>query len=165
MDKPHDSQRGYFAFELYNQMKNNPDIFLLVGDLGYKVFDAHFKDFPERCINVGAAEQSMIGIAVGLAIKGKIPFCYSITSFLLWRPAETIKLYLNEEMWPVKLVGSGRDQDYSHDGPSHDATEAKKLLATWPNIETIWPATKEQAGEAVIELIKNGTPSFISLKR
>jgi len=165
MDKAHESQRGYFAFELYKQMKANPDIFLLVGDLGYKVFDAHFKDFPDRCINCGASEQGMLGIAVGLAMKGKIPFCYSITSFLLWRPAETIKLYLNEEMWPVKLVGSGRDQDYAHDGPSHDATEAKKLLDTWPNIETFWPGSKEQAGEAVSQMIKSGTPNFISLRR
>lgn len=164
MDK-HDSQRGYFAYELYQQMKNNPDIFLLVGDLGYKVFDKHFEDFPDRCINTGAAEQSMIGIAVGLAMKGKIPFCYSITPFLLWRPAETIKLYVNEEMWPVKLVGSGRDKDYAHDGPSHDASEAKKLLDTWPNIVQLWPGSKEDAEALVPEMVKNGKPTFISLTR
>ena len=161
----HDSMRGYFAFELYQQMKINKDIYLIVGDLGYKVFDSHFKDFPERCINVGAAEQSMMGIAVGLALSSKIPFVYSITTFLLYRPFETIRNYLNHEKIPVKLVGSGRDKDYKHDGFSHDASDVKPFLDLFLNIKQYWPYKKEEIPNVIKDIINNKKQSFISLKR
>lgn len=161
----HPSQRGFFAGALYDAMKENKDIFLVVGDLGYKVFDKIQDDFPERFINVGASEQAGVGVCVGLALKGKIPFFYSITTFLLRRPYEAIKLYLDGEDIPVKLVGSGRDKDYHIDGPSHDASDAEALLATLPNIVKYWPADKIAARDCVKEMIENNKPSFISLKR
>ena len=68
------TQKGYFAHYLHEEMQSNKDIWLISLDLGYGMFDRHFADFPERCINTGAAEQSGIGIAVGLALEGKIPF-------------------------------------------------------------------------------------------
>ena len=161
----HKSQRGYFAYELYKQMKKNPDIWLLVGDLGFKVFDKHFEDFPQRTINCGASEQAMLGIATGLALKGKIVFVYSITPFLLRRPYDTIKLYLDGEKIPVKLVGSGRDMDYTHNGPSHDATDTSKLLKTLPNIVQFWPGTKEEVPQLVRDMIANKKSCFVSLRR
>ena len=146
-------------------MKKNKDIFLLTGDLGFKMWDKIKEDFSDRFINCGAAEQAMVGIAVGLALKGKIPFVYSITPFLIYRPFETIKIYLDGEGISVMLAGSGRDKDYSHDGPSHDATDIKKTLNTTPNIVQYWPETKEQVAKMVKEMINNKKPSFISLKR
>lgn len=161
----HDSQRGWFAHELYQRMNKNPDIYLLVGDLGYRVFDTIRDNCPGRFFNVGAAEQSMMGVAVGLALEGKIPFVYSITNFLLWRPAETINLYLQNEQIPVKLVGSGRDSDYSHDGPSHDATGIESLFYCWPKIATHWPNDKEEIPQLVDQMITSRKPEFISLRR
>jgi len=165
MDKVHPSQRGWFSEELYKQMKENPDIFLLTGDLGFGQFDKIRDDFPNRFINCGASEQAMMGIAVGLALKGKIPFVYSITTFLLWRAAETIRLYLNHEQIPVRLVGGGRDKDYSHDGFSHDASDAEFILKLFPNITTLWPNEKEEVPDLVKKMVKENKPWFISLKR
>ena len=155
--------RRTFADSLYDQMKENKDIWLVVGDLGYKVFDKHFEDFPDRCINTGAAEQSMLDISVGLALKGKIPFVYTITPFFL-RGAETISLYLSHEQIPVHLVGSGRDQDYSHDGYSHDATTAQKFLHDM-DLTEYYPKKKEDIPAMVKSMIASGKPSFISLRR
>lgn len=165
MSERHNSQRGWFGAELYEHMGKNPDIWLLVGDLGYAMFDKIRDEYPDRFINVGASESAGAGIAVGLALKGKIVFFYSITTFLLRRPYETIKLYMDGENIPVKLVGSGRDKDYSHDGASHDATDAKDLLATLPNIEQLWPESKEEVPGMVERMIKEDKPFFISLKR
>lgn len=161
----HPSIRGEFGFHLYNHMVNNKDVYLLVGDLGYKLFDPHFEDFPDRCINCGASEGAMMDIAVGLAMSGRIPFIYSITPFLLWRPAETIRLYLDHESIPVKLIGSGRDADYHVDGFSHDATDANKFLMMFPNILTLWPEDKEQIEALVGFMVFNERPTFISLRR
>src|SRR5260221_3379453 len=105
------TQRGYFAGALYEEMKKNKDIWLIDGDVGFAMFDKIKEDFPERYINVGPAEQIAVTIAVGLAQEGKIPFVYIFTSFML-RAAETIGLYIHGEQANVKLVGSGRDDDF-----------------------------------------------------
>jgi transketolase C-terminal domain/subunit len=83
MDNYHQSQRGYFAGALYEEMKKDESIYLIIVDLGYETFDKHFKDFPDRCINTGASEQAAMGIAVGLALQGKKPFIYTISSFFM----------------------------------------------------------------------------------
>jgi transketolase len=158
--------RRQFADLLYEKMKTNKDIWLVTGDLGYKMWDNIREDFPDRFINAGTSEQAMMGVAVGLAMQGKIPFIYSITPFLLWRPAETIRLYLNHENCPIKLVGGGRDKDYKDDGFSHDARDITWLLNCWPNIKQFWPREdKCVTSEWLDEIINNNFPSFISLRR
>jgi transketolase len=165
MKEWHQSQRGYFAGELFKQMEKNKDIWLITADLGYGMFDNIQSTFPDRFINTGAAEQTAIGISIGLAMEGKIPFVYSITPFLIYRPFEWIRNYLNAEKWPVKLVGSGRDKDYEIDGLTHDASGVEKVLDTLPNILQYWPKDKEEVPYLVEELIENRMPSFISLRR
>lgn len=167
--KPHKSMRGHFAWYLYDEMVKNGDIYVITADLGHGMWDAIRDDFPDRFINVGAAEQAMMGIAVGLALEGKIPVCYSITTFLLYRPFETIRTYINHEKIPVIMVGGGRDKDYSHDGISHWSEDAEDVLALFENIGEYWP---EDAGrmETLVPEIIEGTerlklPSFVSLRR
>src|SRR3990167_9125355 len=99
-----ESQSGYFADTLYDEMEKNKDIWVLTGDVGYGVLDDIQKYFPERYVNTGAAEQSLLDIGVGLALNGKIPICYSITPFLLYRAFETIRNYISFEKIPVILV-------------------------------------------------------------
>ena len=161
----HNSIRGEFAAELYEWMSRDESIVLVVGDLGYGIFDCHFRDFPDRCFNVGAAEVAMMGIAVGLVLEGKKPFVYSITSFLINRPYETIRLYINHENIPVRLIGSGRDKDYHIDGWSHDCSDIKPIMDTFTNIEQYWPDLKAEIPMMVYKMVKNNVPTFISLKR
>jgi len=163
--KPHESQRGYFAWYLYDLMVQNKDIVLITCDLGFKQFDAIRDDFPDRFFNVGASEQAGMDIAVGLALSNKIPFIYSITPFLLWRTAESIRIYLNHESIPVKMVGAGRDHDYEKDGFTHDAKDALDLLAMFKNIVSFWPQEKEGIKFSLEEMVGNSKPCFLSLKR
>ena len=146
-------------------MKKNKNIYVVVSDLGYKMWDKIRKDFPDRFINVGAAEQTLIGVGVGLALSNKIPIVYSITTFLLYRPFETIRNYLHYENIPVKLIGSGRDKDYIHDGISHWAQEDKALMAVLKNIKSYWPDNTEEIDSLVNKIIKNKKPYYINLKR
>lgn len=164
--KPHNSQRGHFTWHLYDEMKANPDIWLITADLGYGQFDAIRDDFPDRFLNVGAAEQTMLDVAVGIAYEGKIPICYSITPFLLYRGFETLRTYIDWEQLNVKLIGGGRNKDYEHDGISHWANDAGNLLTTMlPNIVEYWPDDVSGIERIVKEVISNGKPTFVSLRR
>lgn len=163
--RPHQSQRGFFAHELHKQMRKNHKIWVITGDLGYGMLDRIRDDFPDRFINVGAAEQAMMGIAVGLALEGKIPFVYSITTFLLCRPFETIRNYVNGEAIPVRLVGSGRNKDYLRDGISHWPLDDKKIMKVFKEIKSCWPEAKEEIPDLVREMIRINVPWYVNLKR
>ena len=159
----HQSMRGYFAGCLYNEMVINPDIYLLTGDLGFGMMDKIRDDFPTRFINCGASEQAMLGVAVGLTLKGKRVFVYTITSFFL-RAAETISLYLMHEKIPVQLVGGGRNDDYKHDGQSHNGYHAQMFLRV-PSVQNFYPLDKSEIKVMVENMAYTGQPSFISLCR
>lgn len=157
--------RRCFADELYKKMRVDSRIWVVTGDLGYKMWDQIKKDFPDRFINVSAAEQAMVGIGIGLALEGKIPFVFSISTFLLYRPFETIRNYIDHEKIAVKLVGSGRGKDYIHDGFSHWAEEDKEIMKIFTNIRSKWPETNEEIPRLVEEAVRNEVPYYINLKK
>jgi len=161
----HDSIRGWFAHELYNQMVRNEKIWVLTGDLGYRMLDRIKADFPDRFINCGAAEQAMMGIGVGLAQESQIPFVYSITTFLLFRPFETIRNYLHHERAPVRLVGSGTEHDYPHDGYSHWPEQEHEIMKVLTNIEPQWPQNKNEIPGLVERMVKEDKPWYLNLRR
>lgn len=157
--------RSIFAQEIHKRMFKNDKIWVLVNDLGYKMWDKVRQDFPDRFLNVGAAEQTLIGVGVGLALNGKIPIVYSITSFLLYRPFETIRNYVNHEKIALKLIGAGRNKDYLHDGISHWAEEDRKIMNIFKNIHARWPNKIEEIPSLVNNMLKSQKPWYINLRR
>ena len=152
--------REQFFIQLHSLMAENKDVFFITGDLGYGLADKIREDFPERFINPGAAEVAMMGIGVGLALQGKIPFVYSITPFLLFRPFEIIRNYINHERIPVIMVGSGRGTDYEHDGFSHWAGD-DFLIESFLNIDKCFDCETFDLKQ-IIDLKK---PYYLNLKR
>lgn len=157
--------RKLFVSELYKQMKNNKNIWLLTGDVGFGVLDDIKRDFPDRFINCGASESAMMDIGIGLAMSGKIPFVYTITPFLVFRAFESIRNYVNREKCPVKLVAIGRNRDYGKDGFSHWADDVNDFLVNFKNIKFLTPIGEEQVKATVNIAITNGEPTYISLSR
>lgn len=155
--------RKQFVNWLYDEMVKNDKIYLLTGDLGYGLFDNIRKDFPTRFKNVGSSEQLMIGIATGLSYEGYIPICYSITPFLLYRPFELIRNYLNKEGANVKLVGGGRDDEYKSCGWSHWAHEDTEIMKVLSNVKVFKPDVLSI--EILNEVLYSNCPCYINLKR
>ena len=155
--------RNTFANLVLEEMKENDNIYVIVGDVGYGVFDEIKESYPERFINPGAAEQLIVGMATGLAMEGKIPIIYSITPFILYRPFEFLRNLVNKESIPVKIVGSGRDDDYGALGFSHYATDDEVVLSSLQNIKIFKPENPEDIN--IKEFLYNETPSYLNLKR
>ena len=150
---------------LLNEMINNEKIITLTADLGFGLLDQIRAAFPERFFNVGAAEQLLIGAGIGLAEQGKIPVCYSMSSFILYRPFEFLRNYVNAEKIPVKLIGSGRDYDYSHDGLSHWAHDDEIVLKALPNIKIYKPQSISELETVWKDFINSNEPSYLNLTR
>ena len=158
------SVRKTFVKLMHEEMRKNEDIVFIIGDLGYGHFDAIREEFPDRVFNPGAAEQLMLGMACGMAMEGKIPVCYSMTPFVLYRPFEIIRTYIDYEKIPVILMGAGRDKDYASAGWSHWATDDKVHLSGFENLIKIWP-TEEQLEEEWDNIINTNIPYYVNLSR
>lgn len=156
--------RTVFSELLAESIKNDNRIWVLSGDLGYGVLNKTRETAPDRFYNVGAAEQLMLGAAVGLTHNNKIPICYSITPFVIFRPFEYLRNYLSHEKAPVKLIGSGRDKDYGHLGFSHWGTD-DNVLDFFPEIVQFKPNTEQELRDCWEEFLYNNSPSYLNIKR
>jgi len=150
---------------LLEEMSVDDRIRVVTADLGFGILDHIRNAYPDRFYNVGAAEQLMIGVAVGMAENGLIPVCYSMSSFLLYRPFEFLRNYVDYEGVNVKLLGSGRNKDYSHDGISHWAHDDEKVLQALPNIEMYKPGSLEELDMNFDQWINSAKPGYLNLTR
>lgn len=157
--------RRYFASLLHRAMSDNKDIYLITGDLGYGLWDSIRDDYKYRFFNVGSSEMAMLGVGVGLAMEGKIPFVYSITPFAIYRPFEMIRNYMNHESVPVIVVGGGRDRDYGHLGFSHWAEDDQSFMSEFNNIKSFRPNSECEIDEAFEEIMSVRVPYYVNLKK
>ncbi len=137
-------------------------VYLLVGDIGYGIFDAFRSKFPERFINLGICEQSLIGVAAGMALEGLKPYVYTITPFLIERPFEQIKVDIDQQRVNVKLVGYA---DYPDLGPTHAELNGPKLMSLFKNINSYFPRNAAETRQSLYDSYTSDKPAFISLKK
>ena len=157
--------RKDFAELLFQEMAVNKDIFLVTGDLGYGLWDKIRDTYPDRFYNVGSSEMAMMGMAIGLAMEGKIPYVYSITPFAIYRPFEMIRNYLDHEQIPVNIIGGGRDKDYGYLGFSHWSEDDVKFMTKFESVRSYWPHTEDDLKEAFRYSLVKRMPTYINLKR
>ena len=141
--------RNTFSEALYKAATTNPDIYIVVADISPAGSMAKFRDqYPDRFINVGVAEQSMIGICAGLALKGCQPFAYTIATFSLYRPFEMVRDDLCYQNLPVTVVGMGAGVIYSTLGGTHHTQEDIAIAGAMPNMQIIAPCDPAECTEA-----------------
>ena len=136
-------------------------IIVLAGDIGYRVFDEFREKHPDRFINLGICEQSLIGVSAGMALEGLKPWVYTITPFLIERPFEQVKLDVDQQNVNVKLIGFA---DYATLGPTHRELDGEKLMRLFTNITSCFPKDGDETESMVYEAYQNKGPVFISLK-
>jgi transketolase len=96
--------RGVFLDKLFQKMETDETIFFLTADMGINLVERFEENFPDRFLNVGIAEQNLIGIAAGLAESGMRPYVYTISNFLVHRCFEQIRNDIVIHKLPIVLV-------------------------------------------------------------
>jgi len=155
--------RNAFVNALTDLAERNKDVFLLTGDLGFSFFESYQHKFPARFINMGVAEQNMIGVAAGLALSGKSVFVYSIVPFLTMRCFEQIRLDLCCQRTNVKLVGAGGGLTYGSAGVTHLAMEDISIMRSLPGMCVICPGDARETDHAVRASLRHRGPVYIRL--
>jgi transketolase len=157
--------RNIFAETLYKCAIKNKNIYIVAADISPAGSMEKFrKNYPNRFINVGVAEQVMIGVAAGLAMRKKKPFAYTIATFALYRPFEMIRDDLCYQNLPVTIVGMGSGTIYSTLGGTHLTQEDISIARSIPNMNIIAPCDPNELREAVNYLaFKSSSPTYLRI--
>jgi transketolase len=156
--------RNAFVSELTEIARENEKIVLLVGDIGFGVFENFKKEFPKRYFNLGIAEQNSVGVVSGLAKEGFFPIFYTIIPFLLYRPFEQIRNDLCINRRDALLVGVGAGLSYGALGPTHHALEDISVMSTLPEMRIYAPSSPAMVGKSLDEAINGGSgPAYLRL--
>lgn len=148
--------RNAFAEALYEAAIKDPRICIVCADISPAGSMEEFRrDFPERFINVGVAEQAMVGIAAGMALKGMKVFCYTIATFALYRAFEFVRDDLCYQNLDVTIVGVGAGVVYSTLGSTHHAMEDVAVASALPNMTVLAPCDPPETDACVRFLCEN----------
>lgn len=156
------TKRAAFTKTVTRLLGEDESLVLLLGDIGCYSFREAFEKYPTRCINIGIAEQCSVGIAAGLAASGMYPIFSTITSFLLRRAYEFIRVDFCEQNLSGLFVGIGGQREYWKLGPTHMCRE-EGILASAAGLIPSFP--NESDVEPIIELaVSNRELAYISLE-
>ena len=133
--------RDAFVKKLSELAEKDSSIFFITADLGFGVFDDFAARFPSQYLNVGVAEQNMVGIATGLGLEGRKVFTYSIANFATLRCLEQIRNDAAYHEINLTVVASGGGFTYGGLGMSHHATEDISIMRSLPGVKVVAPCT------------------------
>jgi transketolase len=158
--------RIIFAKTLIKLAQENPKIVVVCNDSIGSSNLTEFRDlFPERLIDVGIAEQNMVGIAAGLANSGLIPFVCAASPFLTGRALEQIKADVVYSRANVKLCGMSPGVAYGELGPTHHSIEDIAWMRALDSLTIVLPADEMQTKEALIWAANTAGPVFMRIGR
>ena len=155
--------RNAFSAALIKAAQQDERVILLTGDHGYALFDEIRRLLPDRYLNVGVAEQNMVGVAAGFAKAGLRPIFYGLSAFIPVRVLEQIKLDICYEELPVVMIGDGAGFVYGALGASHHCTEDISALRAIPNVRILSPADAHEMTRAMELAFSAERPVYIRI--
>lgn len=144
--------RSMFAKTCFEIQESDVNSVILLGDIGVHAFRASFEKFPDRTYNIGILEQSMVGIASGLAIQGFNPILHTIAPFLVERALEQIKIDFAYQKLSATLVSVGGSFDYAALGATHHCPADVNLIGSIPGTQIYVPGTAQELQRQLLEV-------------
>ncbi len=161
------TMRDVFLASLAEEMGRREDIVLLSADLGSPVLDGIRREYPNRFINVGIAEQNLVEVSTGLALEGYHVFAYAIAAFITMRCYEATRINLGilNQIKPVRvnLIGVGAGFSYDVSGPSHHCIEDLAIMRTLPGMQVLSLSCWTQAAGIPAHCLQSPGPKYIRM--
>jgi transketolase len=157
--------RAVLAELLEDLLNSDPSAILLTGDLGYGVLDHISETRPQQFLNVGVAEQNMIGVAAGLSLVGHRILCYSIANFITLRCLEQIRNDVIYHDLDVTLIAIGAGCSYGSLGFTHFAIEDLACTRVLPGLSIFCPATDGELRTAFPKMMRSQGPKYLRVDR
>lgn len=162
----HKATRDGFGFGLVEAGRQDSRVVALCADLSESTRTEWFqKEFPDRYVELGVAEQNLAALASGMANYGKVPFIMSYAAFSPGRNNEQIRTTISLNNFPVKIVGCHAGLSVGPDGATHQALEDIGLMRMHPNMTVLVPCDSHEAYKATLAAAKHNGPVYIRLAR
>lgn len=157
--------RAAFADTLMEIAKKREDLFVITNDLGYSVLEPFIDKYPDKYLNIGIAEQNMIGVAAGLALSGFTPVIFSIIPFAIMRCFEQVRDDICYHNLNIKIVGVGSGLAYGSLGPTHHSIEDIALTRVLPHMTVICPGDPVEASLATVAMFAHTGPVYLRIHK
>ena len=157
--------RNIFVDEITKIAREDERVVFLMSECGFSVTEGFAEEFPDRYFNVGIAEQSLIGTAAGVALRGLRPVAYNMAMFLTMRAYEQIRVDIAYQNLPVILAGVGPGVGYGQAGTTHHTIEDIAIMRVLPNMTIVFPSHETDVRTAVRQAFELGKPIYIGLGR
>ena len=158
-------QRGaFFGLAIFEVVEQHENAVVLSADLAYLTgLERFINKYPEKFINVGIAEQNMLGISAGLAQEGKIVFATTYATFITMRSCEQLRHYLGYMKSNMKIVGTGAGLIMTYSGNTHYTIEDLSIVRAIPNITVLSPADATESVKVALAAAAFDGPVYIRL--
>lgn len=154
--------RKPFIQTLITLAEKDPKVIFIIGDVGFSFIEGFRERFPKQFKNVGAAEQKMMNMAVGLANVGFKPYVYTMSNFILLRPHEQVRNNICYGNKNVKLFGVKGSAAYKFLGYSHNLEEGEeeRIVRGWQNINYYVPQTEQETIKVLLTEYERKGPAY-----
>lgn len=158
-------QRGsFFGVAAFELAEKYPNLMILTADLGYlSGLERFMNQYPEKFLNMGIAEQNMVGVSAGLADEGCLVYATTYATFVTMRSCEQVRHFLGYMQSNVKIVGSGAGLVMGFSGNTHYTIEDISVIRAIPNITILSPADATESVKVALASAAHNGPVYIRL--
>jgi transketolase len=154
--------RTAFASTTRELLEGDPRVALVLADISVSSYlGAAIREHPERAVNVGIMEATMVGVAAGFAMEGFHPIAHSLSPFMAERPYEQLKLDFGYQHLGGTFVGVGGSYDYAGEGGTHHAPGDVQALLAIPGMEVMVPGHGRELRALMKSTYDDGHPTYI----
>jgi len=150
---------------MYRRMAVDPRLFLVIGDMGINLVERFAATYPGQFVNVGIAEQNMIGVCAGLFNVGYRPVAYTICNFAVHRCFEQLRNDIGIHKYPIVVLGISTGFDNSPLGPTHHMVDDWGALRAIAGIEVHCPSSKAYAEHVLDDVLDRNVSAYIRIPK
>src|SRR6266487_4978878 len=157
------SMRDQMVQTIADLLAHDQRFALVLADISASLFKNLLRQYPQRAHNLGILEQTLIGVAAGMALEGYIPIVHSIVPFLVERPFEQLKDDFCYQRLAGNFISTGASYDYSTEGMTHHGTGDVQVLHSLPGMQIVVPGTAGEFDALFHESYANGSRTYYRL--